>query len=388
MKPELSGIPETMLWTLYNRAWEASRPSGCLDDPACVAICQSIEFDFKRYFGLPDGLHGMRSRLFDQQLRAFLAEHPNAVIINLGEGLETQRFRVPTREALWLSIDVPEAIAVRERFIQPDASHRHLAMDAFDTAWFDQVPHGRPCFISAQGLFMYFEAAKVAGLVRAMAGRFPGAVLMFDHLNRLLSQYSRATRGWPKTLYYRAPLMPWGIDRHELQPTLSRWIGQRVQVQPIPLVFPRGTAQWLMPWLELNPLTRAFMPGLCCLQFPGQPASRVAPLASATAMTRTASPARQAPLADKAATGVPGMPAPTPSPAPLLARMTAPPPSPMPAPLVATPGSSRQRCMAQGGKQRRASSRLTAPVPARRSAASAGAAAATASAAGAAAPAH
>lgn len=121
LAPDLAGIPETMLWTLHNRASEAARPDGVIRDELALQIYRSLHYDYVRSFGPPDGSHGIRSALFDAELRGFLAAHPDGVIVNLGEGLETQRFRVDSESALWLSVDVPEAMAVRERYIQPDA---------------------------------------------------------------------------------------------------------------------------------------------------------------------------------------------------------------------------------------------------------------------------
>ena len=96
--------------------------------------------------------------------------------------METQRFRIATEKVLWLSIDLAEAIAIRERFIHPDAQHLHIGVSALDTAWFDVVPAGKPVFISAQGLFMYFTKEQVSTLVKAIADRLPGAWLMFDYI--------------------------------------------------------------------------------------------------------------------------------------------------------------------------------------------------------------
>lgn len=269
MQPNLAGVPETMLWTLHNRASEAARPDGCLQDPKCLEIYHALDYDYERQFGAPDGSHGVRSHLFDQRLRAFLAEHPNGVVINLGEGLETQRYRIDAPDALWLSVDVPEAMAVREHFIAPTATHLHLGMSALDKSWFDAVPRERPCFISAQGLFMYFQEAELAALVQAMAARFPGAILMFDYLNLALSLLSTSAHGWMKTSHYRTPPMPWGIDRHALAPTLSRWIGRDVHVHNVTFVFPRGPWSWIMPVMEgWAPLWADKMPGVCWLQLP------------------------------------------------------------------------------------------------------------------------
>lgn len=268
MKANLSGVPETTLWPLHNRASEAARPDGCIRDDACLRIYRAIDYDYERHFGKAEPSHGVRSHLFDERLRQFLREHPDGVIVNLGEGLETQRFRVEAPQALWLSIDLPEAMAVRERFIQPDAQHRHIAISALDTAWFDAVPPGRAVFISAQGLLMYFREEDVATLLRALAARFPGAILMFDYLSRSLSRRTLSARGWMKTAHYRTPPMPWGIDRNQVAPTISRWIGQPVTVHNVTFLFPRGLLRWLIPLLEHTPLGNK-MPGLCWLRLPG-----------------------------------------------------------------------------------------------------------------------
>lgn len=268
--PGLRDVPETMLWPLHNRASEAARPDGCLRDDKCLEIYRALDYDYERSFGPAEPSHGVRSQLFDERIRAFLAQHPNGVIVNLGEGLETQRFRISEAEAphaLWLSVDVPEAMAIRERFIQPDAQHLHIAKSALDTSWFDAVPPGRPVFIAAQGLLMYFREEEVAALFKAMAARFGGAIVMFDYLNRILSRRTLSARGWMKTPHYRTPPMPWGVDRNELAPLISRWLGQPVQVHNVTFVFPRGFLRWFIPWAELTWLGN-IMPGMCWLQLP------------------------------------------------------------------------------------------------------------------------
>ncbi len=273
MQKQLSGVPETMLWTLHNRASEAARPDGCIRDEKCLEIYRSIDYDYMRRFGPPDGSHAVRAQLFDAHIRAFLAASPNGLIINLGEGLETQRYRIDLPpDALWVSIDLPGSIEVRERFIQPDTQHWHIAKSAFDTSWFDDVPAGRLAFISAQGLLMYFRESELAELLHALAQRFPGSLLMFDYLNLALSQLSCSPWGWMVTSSYRTPPMPWGIDRAALQPTLSRWIGQPVEVHNVTYRHPRGPWQWLAPTLEnWAPHLANKLPGICWLQFPPAP---------------------------------------------------------------------------------------------------------------------
>ena len=48
----------------------------------------------------------------DAAIRTFLARHPDAVVVNLGGGLDTRFFRVDNGRVLWKEIDVPESIAL------------------------------------------------------------------------------------------------------------------------------------------------------------------------------------------------------------------------------------------------------------------------------------
>lgn len=270
--PNLTGVPETTLWTLHNRASEAARDDGCLHDPRCLDIYRSLHYDYERSFGKAEPSHAVRSQLFDDKIRDFLAQHPDGVIVNLGEGLETQRFRFegPAHDrSLWVSVDLPEAIAMRERFIQPDTRHLHVPFSALDTRWFDTVPPGRPVFITAQGLFMYFREDEVKTLVQAMSQRFPGAILMFDYLNVKISQRTLSPQGWMKTKHYRTPPMPWGLDRDQLEPRFSAWLGQPVKVHNVTFLFPRGFLRWFIPFCERRlPWLINKAPGVCWLQLP------------------------------------------------------------------------------------------------------------------------
>ena len=270
--PNLTGIPETTLWPLHNRASEAARPDGCIHDPKCLEIYRALDYDYDRSFGPADASHGVRSQLFDQKIAEFLQQHLNGVIVNLGEGLETERFRFEEPEyaqSLWLSVDLPEAIALRERFIQPDERHLHIPLSALDTAWFDAVPPDRPVFIAAQGLFMYFTEDEVGTLTKAMARRFPGALLMFDYLNTFLSRKTMSDKGWMKTKHYRTPPMPWGLDRDQLTPLFSRWLEQPVEVHNVTFLYPRGFWHWFVPFAEKHlPRLMNRVPGVCWLQLP------------------------------------------------------------------------------------------------------------------------
>ncbi|MEM6294426.1 MAG: class I SAM-dependent methyltransferase [Myxococcota bacterium] len=258
-----------MLWTLHNRASEASRTDGIIRDEKCIEIYRALDYDYERSFGPADAAHGVRSNVFDALIRRFLVEYPAGVIINLGEGLETQRFRVMQEGSLWLSVDVPEAIAIRERFIQPDDQHQHIACSALDQAWFDAVPEERPVFVAAQGLFMYFEPSDVQTLVTAMARRWPGMQLAFDHIPPWFSKKTLSEKGMQRTPHYTTPRMPWGIRVNEVIPTLRRWAGAVEDLGPVPFRFPRGAVRWFAGAAGHVPVLRNHLPGVTHVRLQG-----------------------------------------------------------------------------------------------------------------------
>jgi O-methyltransferase involved in polyketide biosynthesis len=256
-----------MLWTLHNRVSEARRDDGILHDPEAVRIYQALDYDYEKVFGRADSSHAVRSAMFDAELREFIDHYPNGAIVNLGEGLETQRFRVTSNETLWLSVDLPEAIAIRERFIAPDDKHRHIACSILNRAWFDEVPEDRPVYMTAQGVLMYLPEEEVRLLLQDFAKRFPGAWFTFDTIPRWLSRKT-VENGWKKTAHYTTPKMPWGIDRHQIAPTLRAWVPTLDEVTELRWWrFPRGVRCWLLPVLVITPILNRYIPVVTRIRF-------------------------------------------------------------------------------------------------------------------------
>ncbi|MEM9731061.1 MAG: class I SAM-dependent methyltransferase [Myxococcota bacterium] len=214
-KLDLEGVPETMLWPLWNRAVEAERHDRLIEDPWSIQLVDEISYDFAGSFGRPSRGHGVRSRVGDDLVRDFLQRlGDRAVVVALGEGLETQYWRLGEPEVPWLSVDLPEAIAVRERLLPKGSTSIHHGISALDERWIDEIPPDSVPFISAMGLFMYFEEAEVEALLTAIAARLPSAEIFFDAIPPFLSK--KTLRGMQLTKNYRAPPMPWGISLDDI----------------------------------------------------------------------------------------------------------------------------------------------------------------------------
>ncbi len=204
----LSGVPETTLWTLHNRASEAARPDALIHDPWAVHLRGNIDHPYERAFGKPSQSHPLRALRFDHAMREFLAEHPGATVVCLGEGLETGFWRIADAGVRWVSVDLPEIIALRQQLLPTEPQVCNIALSALDRSWMDAVEPDADVLISAQGLLMS-PPADVFALITDCARRFPGIQMIFDTIPPWLSR--RTLRGWRLSPTYTTPPMPFGI---------------------------------------------------------------------------------------------------------------------------------------------------------------------------------
>lgn len=274
--PGLVDVSETMLWALHNRALEASRQDGVLNDPDSVHIHRSIDYDFHHHFGIPAGSLAARAAEIDRTLKRWITMHPDGIVVSLGEGLETQRQRVDNGRIRWLSVDLPDAISLRERFLPPSDRFRHVAASALDPVWMDAVDPSSGVFIVAQGLLMYLQPEDLRLLFANIARRFPGAEMVFDAVPRWFSRLTLI--GLNQTPHYRLPPMPWGINCDEIEPTLRRWVPNLDSVTLLDYRVPRGLPHMLAQWIHHMPFVRHEVPSLVHLVLaPGIRASNIIP---------------------------------------------------------------------------------------------------------------
>jgi O-methyltransferase involved in polyketide biosynthesis len=256
----LSGVSETMLWSLHNRASETKRADAVLYDPDSVRIHDMIDYDFAAHFGDPCGSLAARAATIDEVLRQWLERYPEGCIVSLGEGLETQAGRVDNGRMRWCSVDLPAAISLRERFLAPNARFQHVAASVIDPAWMDAVDASSGVCIVAQGLLMYLEPQLVSSLFASIAYRFPSAEMVFDTVPRWFSDLTLA--GFNQTPHYRLPAMPWGVNRDEIEPALRAWWPNIAAVRFLDYRAPRGLPRLLSDMMEYFAVARHGVPSL------------------------------------------------------------------------------------------------------------------------------
>ena len=185
----LSDVANTALATLFSRALESRSSQPIIDDPKAEELMDrltpmmtgnelqrslargELEPSMQTYVAL-------RSRQFDLYAAEFLRAHPEGMIVNLGCGFDTRRWRLGSERVL--DVDLPEMISTRDQLLGDTA----IGCDVLDPAWLSSIPPtGRIMFL-AEGLLMYLPEADLRRLIGTLADRFPQSELVAEMFNR------------------------------------------------------------------------------------------------------------------------------------------------------------------------------------------------------------
>ena len=210
IRVSLSGVPETLLGNLGRRA--VADRIGVLKDPVAVEVVDRLDCDFA-VFGGGARLHAVRVATFDRAVRRFLGLHPAGVVVALGEGLETQFWRLDNGHVRWLTVELPEVIELRLLVLQDGPRQSSHTGSALDLSWLDRLDPADPILVTAQGLFPYFQRDQVHRLIAGIAERLPGSRLVFDVVPKAMLDLVRRTSGRERDL--AVELWTWLFDAHE-----------------------------------------------------------------------------------------------------------------------------------------------------------------------------
>jgi len=192
---KLTDVPETMLITLWAKAEESKRPDALLRDEKAQEIIRKIDYDFSKFGKASFSQSGccVRASLIDEEIKAFFAEHPDAVAIQLGAGIDARYERLQRPEIThWYDLDLEESIDLRRKLLFESERNTYIASSMFDYGWTDTVKsHGKPVLIIIEGVLMYFEPEQIKAFFDEICRRFDNATVLFDMLAFSLVGHSK-----------------------------------------------------------------------------------------------------------------------------------------------------------------------------------------------------
>jgi O-methyltransferase involved in polyketide biosynthesis len=211
---KLSGVAETLLIPLWARAEEWDKFEPIIMDEHAVNLIKKIDYDFSKFKGSWMSQVGcaVRARILDIQTKRFIQKNPDAVIINIGTGLDTRFFRVDNGQIQWYELDLPESTKVRKMFFSETDRYKMISKSVFDYSWIKDIKErNRSILIISEGTFMYFEENEVKEIFENLIKNFSGAEMLLEILPKILVKFS--DKHETVKMMKDKPKFKWGVGK-------------------------------------------------------------------------------------------------------------------------------------------------------------------------------
>ena len=208
---------ETMLMTLSGRATQSQWQNPILRDPWAEEAMQHIDYDLASaltgvaswsiWKDIGPAIIATRAATFDLLTSRFLADHPNAVVLQVGCGMDSRAFRVdPPASVEWYDVDYPDVIDLRRQLFPERDAYHQIGAPLDDLHWLDEVPRNCPGLFIAEGVLHYLSEAEVKALLNAVVAHVPSGEMIFDICNPFIVKRAGSNVGGTGATY------KWGLD--------------------------------------------------------------------------------------------------------------------------------------------------------------------------------
>ena len=189
IQPNLTGEKETLFICLRAKALDSRQRNSILHDTKADEILKSIDYDFNKFksqASFDDDLPNVwRAKQLDDWVQEFIAINDDAVVVNLGCGLDTRVTRInPPESVSWFDLDYPDVIELRKNFYSENAQYTMIGSSVTDLGWLENIPANRSVIIVAEGLLMYLAPDEVEKLFRRITDYFSYGEMIFDTLSQ------------------------------------------------------------------------------------------------------------------------------------------------------------------------------------------------------------
>jgi O-methyltransferase involved in polyketide biosynthesis len=184
----LTPVERTAFLTEYARALDSRWPRPILGDLLADDVVSRIEYDFAG-LGVQASVvcqSALRAKMLDDRVRDFIERHPDAVVVDLGAGLDSGFYRVaPPPKVDWYSVDLAGITALRGAVLPADPRSHSVPVSLADDHWPNDIPADRPTMLIADGLFAFLSEPVIVGIFRRITDHFGSGELAFNDYGRI-----------------------------------------------------------------------------------------------------------------------------------------------------------------------------------------------------------
>lgn len=201
---DLSPIERTALLTVYARALDSRWARPILGDVLADDVVNAIDYDFAG-LGVQTSVvcqTALRAKMLDDRVRRFTTKHPDAVVVDLGAGLDSGFHRVaPPPTVDWYGVDLPGITRVRDEVLPRSPRSHSVPATLTDPAWPHAIPGDRPTMVVADGLFAFLDEPDIASIFRRISEHFTSGEVTFNDYGRIGPISRAAVKVMPQKMF-------------------------------------------------------------------------------------------------------------------------------------------------------------------------------------------
>lgn len=213
----LTGIENTLLMPLLSRTLDAKSSRPILNDKKAVELLKKIDFNFSN---LQESLeeaaiigHALRGRYFDNQVRHYIKQYPNGLVVSFGSGLDTRFDRIDNGLLFFIDLDLQEVINIRRKLLSETVRNPFVGCSILDYSWIPKILSLTseiecPVLFIAEAVLMYLPKTDVQSLFQKLSSSFPKAEIIFDVYTNFMVKEANKNIGLKK---FQAEFK-WGVN--------------------------------------------------------------------------------------------------------------------------------------------------------------------------------
>ncbi|MDO5695238.1 MAG: class I SAM-dependent methyltransferase [Eubacteriales bacterium] len=185
----LSTVSKTLFIPMWGRIYAAEHFPHILYDEKALSIRHHIPATVReerqsQYACLASAV---RSANMDRFIAEFMTMHGDAVVVEIGCGLETTFWRCREKAFRWYCVDLPDVMTYRATILPAEQGLYYMSASMFDEERMRAMKNevgDRPVLFVVAGVFHYFDREKIINLLKTWQSIFPGCRVLFDTLNK------------------------------------------------------------------------------------------------------------------------------------------------------------------------------------------------------------
>ena len=209
-KVNVTGVPETMVQTLYARAKETRKKNAKINDEIAVELVKNLEYDFSKADKDKAMNYGVIARtiVLDRMVEQYLEKNVNTIVINIACGLDTRCYRMEGKYLRWYNVDLPETMKIRKRFLTETGPIYQIAKSAMDDSYIDDIDyHGENVLVIIEGLTMYLCEKDIRKMFFIIEKSFQKVTIMVETMSPFVVKHVKE-----KSIEGSNAKFTWGVE--------------------------------------------------------------------------------------------------------------------------------------------------------------------------------